>query len=129
MSTCSKRAREQKKAEKKRRKRQRRDEKRDLEPAEPEIVTREEIVGQLKSPEQVLRELHDGPAGVAPSSAAPIPSKLFVGRLSDSTTSESLREHFESVAPISLRFFSMASFPSRTTTTQGPELMKVQSSL
>lgn len=101
MSTFSKRAREQKKAEKKRRKRRRRDEKRDMEPAEPEIVTQEDIVGQLRPAEEVLKELHDGPMGVASgASAAPIPSKLFVGRLSDSTTSDSLREHFESIAGI-----------------------------
>lgn len=97
-STFSKRAREQKKAEKRREKRRRRDEKRDMAPAEPEIVTQADIVGGLMSPEEVLRDLHAGPS--ISRSAAPIPSKLFVGSLSDSTTSESLRAHFEAVAPI-----------------------------
>jgi len=63
-----------------------------MEPAEPEIVTQEDIVGQLRSPEEVLRELHAGPE--VSRRAAPIPSKLFIGSLSDSTTSASLLAHF-----------------------------------
>ena len=93
MSTFAKRAREQKRADKRREKRIRRDEKRDIPPAEPEIVTQEDIVGQLRSPEEVLRELHAGP-DIA-RRAAPIPAKLFIGSLSDSTTSASLLAHFE----------------------------------
>ena len=68
-------------------------ERRDTAPAEPEIVSRESIVGEVRSVEEVLEELHAGP-GIS-RSAAPIPSRLFVGSLSDSTTSASLREHFE----------------------------------
>lgn len=92
-ASFSKRAREQKKAEKRREKRRRRDEKRDMDPAEPEIVTQEDIVGGLMSPEEVLADLHAGPS--VGRSAAPIPSKLFIGSLSDDTTSASLLAHFE----------------------------------
>ena len=93
MTTFSKRAREQKKAEKLREKERRRDERRDREPEEPEIVTRASIVGEVRSAEEVLAELFDG--NTVSRSAAPIPSRLFVGSLSDQTTSETLREHFE----------------------------------
>lgn len=91
-TTFSKRAREQKKAEKAREKAMRRDERRDREPAEPEIVSRASIVGEVRSTEEVLAELHTG--GAVSRSAAPIPSKLFIGSLSDQTTSKSLEAHF-----------------------------------
>ena len=71
----------------------RRDEKRDMAPAEPEIVTQESIIGNVRSIEEVLAELKAGPD--VSRSAPPIPSKLFVGSLADNTTSASLRAHFE----------------------------------
>ena len=64
-----------------------------MEPAAPEIVSQEDIVGGLMSPEEVLRDLHAGPS--AGRSAAPIPSKLFIGSLSDATTNATLLAHFE----------------------------------
>ena len=93
MSTFTKRDREQKRAKKLREKAQRREERRETAPAEPEIVSQESIVGNLRSAEEVLAELKAGPD--VSRSAPPIPSKLFVGSLSDSTTSASLRKHFE----------------------------------
>ena len=47
----------------------------------------------MRPTEEVLADIRAAP-GVA-RSAAPIPSKLFVGSLSDETTSASLRAHFE----------------------------------
>ena len=46
----------------------------------------------MRPTEDVLEELR---APSAPRSAAPIPSKLFVGSLSDRTTSASLQAHFD----------------------------------
>ena len=93
MSTFAKRAREDKKAEKARAKARRRMEKRDLDPAEPEIVSAASIIGDVRTIDEVLATMEAGPH--MPRSAAPIPSKLFVGSLSDATTSNSLRAHFE----------------------------------
>ena len=93
ISSMTKRAREAKRAQKAREKARRREEKRDRAPAAPEIVTQEDIVGRMRPTEEVLADIRAAP-GVA-RSAAPIPSKLFVGSLSDETTSASLRAHFE----------------------------------
>lgn len=92
MSTLTKRAREQKKARKAREKALRRQQKRDQAPAEAEIVSQEEFIGAVASTEEVLEAMN---APDVPRSAAAIPSKLFVGSLSDHTTSASLRAHFE----------------------------------
>jgi RNA recognition motif-containing protein len=93
MSTFEKRAREDKKAQKARLKEQRREEKRSQAPAPVEIISAAEVIGNVRSIEEVLRELHGDNTGQR--SAPPIPSKLFVGSLSDRTTSASLRAHFE----------------------------------
>lgn len=93
MSTFEKRAREDKRDQKARQKEQRRFDKRNVGPAEPELVTVDEIVGNMRSIEEVMRTLT---GGAAPQRSAPtIPTKLFVGSLSDSTTNASLRKHFE----------------------------------
>lgn len=93
MSTFTKRAREAKRAQKAREKALRREQKRDQAPAEPEIVTQEDIVGRMRPTAEVIEDMKAAP-GIS-RSAAPIPSKLFVGSLSDATTSSSLRAHFE----------------------------------
>ena len=92
MSTFSKRARENKRAEKAREKARRRAERRDAAPAEPEIVSASDIVGDLMSIEEVLESMNGG--GHVSRASSGIPSKLFVGSLSDETTSASLEAHF-----------------------------------
>ena len=93
MSSFEKRAREDKKSEKARQKDQRRNEKRSMPPAKVEIISAAEVIGNVRSIEEVLRELHGDQTGQR--KAAPIPSKLFIGSLSDRTTSATLRAHFE----------------------------------
>ena len=93
MSTFEKRAREDKRDQKARQKEQRRFDKRNTSPAEPQLVTAAEIVGNVRSIEEVMRSLQ-GETRVQ-RSAPTIPTKLFVGSLSDGTTSASLRAHFE----------------------------------
>lgn len=75
-------------------KEQRKFDKRNATPRGPEIVTAADIVGNLRSIDEVMRSLQGGGAPVQ-RSAATIPSKLFVGSLSDATTSAMLRAHFE----------------------------------
>jgi RNA recognition motif-containing protein len=93
MSTFEKRAREDKRDQKARQKEQRRFDKRNTSPSEPQLVTAAEIVGNVRSIEEVMRSLQ-GETRVQ-RSAPTIPTKLFVGSLSDGTTSASLRAHFE----------------------------------
>lgn len=93
MSTFEKRAREDKRDQKARQKEQRRFDKRNTAPSEPQLVTAAEIVGNVRSIEEVMRSLQ-GETRVQ-RSAPTIPTKLFVGSLSDGTTSASLRAHFE----------------------------------
>ena len=93
MSTPEKRAREDKRDRKARQKEQRRIDKRNAPTNGPQLVTADEINGNLRSIEEVMRSLEGGTR--MPRSAATIPTKLFVGSLSDSTTSASLRAHFE----------------------------------
>lgn len=99
MSTPQKRAREAQRDEKQREKNLRRQEKRHLGSAEPELTTAEEIAGNLLSIDEVMNSLFAGKNTVA-RSAAPIPTKLFVGSLSDGTSSAMLRAHFASHAEI-----------------------------
>lgn len=93
MSTFEKRAREDKRDEKQREKDRRRREKRANPNAGPELTTVEEIVGNMRSIEEVMASLQSG--STVQRSAPPIPSKLFVGSLSDATNNASLRKHFE----------------------------------
>ncbi len=92
MSSFEKRARETRKEQKRREKEQRRLERK----AEPkggfEVVSAEEIVGPVRSIEEVMAEIEGGPRA---RSAAALPTKLFVGSLSDATTSTTLRKAFE----------------------------------
>jgi len=94
LNSPEKRAREEKRDRRAREKEQRRLERQNTRGGGgPPIVTQEEIVGNLRSIEEVMRSLQDG--GTTPRSAATIPTKLFVGSLSDDTTSAGLRAHFE----------------------------------
>jgi RNA recognition motif-containing protein len=93
MSTSEKRAREDKRDQKARQKEQRRYSKRNVRPAGPEFTTQEAIVGPTRSIEEVMQSLLVG--NTVARSAPPLPTKLFVGSLSDATTSAHLRAHFE----------------------------------
>ena len=93
MSTFEKRAREDKRDRKARDKEQRRLDKRNVPSSGPQLVTAAEINGNLRSIEEVMRSLEGG--NRTPRSAATIPTKLFVGSLSDSTSNATLRAHFE----------------------------------
>jgi hypothetical protein len=93
LSSPEKRAREDKQKQKARIKEQRRLERRSSGRSEPEIVSAADIIGNVRSIEDVMLSLQDDTR--VERSAPPIPVKLFVGSLSDATTSASLRRHFE----------------------------------
>jgi RNA recognition motif-containing protein len=93
MSTPQKRAREASRDEKQNVKAHRRQARRHTPSAEPELTTAAEIAGNLLSIEEVMSSLFAGKNSVE-RSAAPIPTKLFVGSLSDATNNASLRAHF-----------------------------------
>jgi RNA recognition motif len=99
LSTSEKRAREDKRNQKARDKQQRRIEKRNS-PSRggPEIVSAADIIGNVRSIEEVMRSLEGG--NQIERSAPAIPAKLFVGSLSDATTSAALRNHFEPHSPV-----------------------------
>ena len=92
MSTFEKRAREDKRNDKARQKEQRRNEKRYQAPAAHEVISAHEVNGNVRSIEEVLQSLQG--ENRVQRSAPPIPSKLFVGSLSDHTTSAGLSAHF-----------------------------------
>src|SRR4029078_6582211 len=99
MSTCENRARENKRTQKARGKAQRRIEKRNAPPSTgSEFITVAEIVGNLRSVEEVMRSLQTETH--EPQAGASVPMKLFVGSLSNDTTSAALRAHFESFGQI-----------------------------
>jgi RNA recognition motif-containing protein len=90
--SLGKRQREAEKARKKQEKAEKRQQRRERGPGEMELATAEEMSGQLRSVEEVLRDLEQRRS--APQAAAPIPSRLFVGGLNWETTSEDLRAAF-----------------------------------
>ena len=92
MSTAEKRARESKRDEKQREKEQRRRDKRGTASGGPELTTAAEIAGNLRSIDEVMASLL-GENRVERSAPA-VPTKLFVGSLSDSTSNATLRAHF-----------------------------------
>ena len=98
MSTSEKRAREDKRDQKAREKEQRRRDKRRNPRSGPEITTAAEIIGNVRSIEEVMRSLQGGAR--VERSAPPVPTKLFVGSLSDRTKNADLRAHFESYGAI-----------------------------
>jgi RNA recognition motif-containing protein len=87
-----KRQREAEKARKKKAKAERRAERREQGPAEDEIVFAEDIVGNLPSSTEVLRDLELQAS--TPRAAATVPCRLFVGSLSWDTTEETMRTAF-----------------------------------
>ncbi len=93
MSTPEKRAREDKRDQKRREKESRRRDKRFAPRSGPELTTAADIVGPMRSIEEVMQSLQGGAR--VQRSAAPLPTKLFVGSLSDATDSARLRQHFE----------------------------------
>ena len=93
MSTSEKRAREDKRDQKRRDKESRRRDKKFAPRTGPELTTAAEIVGNIRSIEEVMASLGAGRS--VERSAPPLPTKLFVGSLSDSTGSAKLRAHFE----------------------------------
>jgi len=93
LNSPEKRAREDKRNQKARVKEQRRLDRRHNAPSQPEIVSAADINGNVPSIEEVMASLQGGAR--VERSAPPIPVKLFVGSLSDATTSASLRRHFE----------------------------------
>lgn len=93
MSTSEKRAREDKRDQKQREKDARRRDKRHAPRMEPTLTTQAEIVGNVRSIEEVMQSLQ-GESRVQRSAPA-LPTKLFVGSLSDVTKSAGLRAHFE----------------------------------
>jgi RNA recognition motif-containing protein len=90
--SLEKRQREADKAAKKAEKAEKRRQRRERGPSEIEMGTVEEMIGNLRSVDEVLRSLdnRDG----ASRSAAPIPCRLFVGGLSRETGDEDLRAAF-----------------------------------
>lgn len=97
--TLEKRAREEKRNAKRRAKEERRRDRRSAPRSGPEIVSAADIIGDnVRSIEEVMVDLELGPQ--ENRSAPAIPTKLFVGSLSDSTTSSSLRAHFAEYGPI-----------------------------
>lgn len=92
-----KRAREAEKARKKRDKAERRADRRERGPADIEIVSAEDIVGDLPTVNEALQQIERG--GEARSSN-PIPCRLFVGGLSWGVRTEDLRAAFEEVGDV-----------------------------
>jgi hypothetical protein len=81
------------KIQKRQEKERRRMAKRDAPRAPVEIVSAEEVIGPLRSIAETMAEITGG--GRTHQGAAPLPVKLFVGSLSDSTTSSSLEAAFK----------------------------------
>ncbi|MFT3925406.1 MAG: RNA-binding protein [Myxococcales bacterium] len=97
VTTPNKREREQKQLNKQREKERRRQDRRFAPRSGPEIVSSESIIGDVPSIETIMASLDSKNVD---RSAQPIPAKLFVGSLSDITTSAGLRRHFEAHAPL-----------------------------
>lgn len=93
MTTLEKRNREDKRLQKQREKDQRRREKRNAPRSGPELITVEEIVGNVRSIDEVMQSLL-GDTQQPERRAPALPTKLFVGSLSDSTDNARLRAHF-----------------------------------
>jgi len=87
-----KRQREAEKARKKKEKAERRAERREQGPAEAEIVSVDEIVGQVPTTGEAMRNMEE--RARAPREPSKVPCRLFVGSLSYDTTTEKLRDVF-----------------------------------
>jgi len=102
--TFTKRQREAEKARKKRDKLERRWRKRDEAPAPVEIVSANEIAGDLPPIEEAFEaveaEIGVGGTGSGAGSTPVIPMRLFVGGLSWGTDEKTLREAFAEYGPV-----------------------------
>lgn len=96
--SAGKRQREAEKARKKRDKAEKRAMRRERGPAEDQLTTVEEIMGNLPSIEQAMHAIHE--QATTPRKAPSTPCRLFVGSLSWDTTEESLREVFGEFGPV-----------------------------
>jgi RNA recognition motif-containing protein len=67
-------------------------------PSEPELVSREETVGNLPTVEEAMEALENRAAN--PRGASAIPCRLFVGGVSWNTTEEDLRQAFSQFGPV-----------------------------
>ena len=88
-----KRQREAEQTKKRQEKEQRRLAKRDKRPADIEIVSADEIQGNLPSIEEAMAALEN--PGQVQRSAASIPARLFVGGVADDVSEQALRAVFE----------------------------------
>lgn len=87
-----KRQREAQQQRKQRDKQERRMMQRDQGPAQPQIVSAEDIVGRLPSIDEAMRAIEHG--ATTPRATASIPCRLFVGGLGSNITEAELREAF-----------------------------------
>lgn len=88
-----KRQREAEQTKKRQEKEQRRLAKRDRRPADIEIVSADQIQGNMPSIEEAMAALEN--AGQVQRSAASIPARLFVGGVADDVSEQALRTVFE----------------------------------
>lgn len=93
-----KRARDTEKQRKKREKADRKMMRRERGPTEPEVVSAEDITGVLPSVEEAMRAITE--RATTKTAAATIPSRLFIGSLSNSTTTETLTAAFVAFGPV-----------------------------
>jgi hypothetical protein len=93
-----KRQRENAKARKKREKAERRARRREDGPEEPEIVTQDDIVGDLPTIAEAMEAIENPEPG--DRAGGGVPCRLFVGSLSWDTTNDSLRKAFEKFGPV-----------------------------
>lgn len=93
-----KRQREERQARKQRDKADRRMARREQGASEPEIVSAEEVVGNLPSIDEAMRAIEQ--RATAPRGVASIPCRLFVGGLGSSIGEATLRAAFEPFGPI-----------------------------
>ena len=93
-----KRQRDADKARKKRDKAERRAMRREQGPAEPEVITAEDVTGVLPTVEEAMRAIHE--RATTKSVPTTIPCRLFVGSLSNECTTATLTAAFEAFGPV-----------------------------
>jgi RNA recognition motif-containing protein len=96
--SMGKRDRENQKARKKREKAERRRVKRERGPGDVEVVTADDITGELPTAEEAILAMEANAA--APQSANAIPCRLFVGGLSWDTNAQGLQAVFSQYGPV-----------------------------
>lgn len=96
--SAGKRQREANKAKKKQDKAQERQSRRIRGPKELQVVSAEDVLGNLPSIEDAMRAIEN--PGSVERVASSIPVRLFVGSLSSSTTASDLRNAFGAFGPV-----------------------------